>query len=409
MPEIGDTVKLDNGASARVVEVSDAGITVELLGADGNPTGETVLIETKAPDVESADAPEPDEDEHPESEDAPEKEATAGERVRAALDTIAVALGLKSRGPAVSGFKAYGNRWVGWWTNNFKDRTGEYFTEKAIDDYVWRVDHGLVPKPPLRFFHVPGTEHGKTEFVGRIGHYAIAVGTFDDTPLGRRAVEVYARNDKRYAMSHGFIYAKKDKVDGVYHQFNTYEISALPVKVAANPYTAFEEVSPMLGEQKEKALREFFGDDLAESIIANTANMSKALEEIGVSFKDLTPPETGDNSAEVEAVKATEATLGSLISDLTSDSAAAIEIAEKAVKLIADYKASATDEIAALRAEVKALREAVDLRPRVATEEMATLVKKEALSEEMRTALEEQMTRIDPFWGTKVTEAPNGR
>lgn len=392
MPGIGDIVQLDNGASARVVEVSEDGITVELLDTDGNPTGETIEVEvpqpepaTDAPADPPSDAPEDD------GQDAPAEDATSVlARVREALAPLMVALGLKSQEPDVSGFKVYGNKWVGWWTNNFRDRTGEYFTEKAIDDYVWRVDKGMVPKPPLRFYHIPGTEHGKTEFVGRIGHYAIAAGTFDDTPLGRRAVEVYAQRGKRYAMSHGFIHAKKDKVDGVYHQFNTYEISVLPAKAAANPYTAFEEVSPMLGEQKEKALREFFGEELAASIITNTDTMSKALEEIGVSFKDLTPPvEASNDSAEVEAVKAVETTLGGLINDLTADSAAAVEYAEKSIKMIAEYKTATDATIADLRTEIKALREAIDLRPRSATTDPATEVEKSALTEAIKAQVEE--------------------
>lgn len=388
MPQVGDIVQLDNGASGRVVEVDGDSVTVELLDTDGNPTGETVEIEVKPPET----APEGDSTDVPaETEAEPEQTAVsdappAPDRLRAALDTLAVALGLKSAEPPVSGFKVYGNKWVGWWTNNFKDKQGEIITEKAIDSYIWRADKGLVSMPPLRFLHVPGSEHGRTEFLGREGHYAIAAGTFDDTPLGQRAAEVYARSGKRYAMSHGFVYRNADKQNGVYHQFNTYEISVLPAKAAANPFTQFEEVSTKMDAYKEKALRDFFGEELAASIITNTQNMSKALEDIGVSFKDMTPPvESEDPAAEVQAVKAVEATLGGLINDLTADSAAAVEMAEKSVKMIVSQKT----EIDALRAEVKSLREAVDLRPRSASTDPATEIERTALTESLKAQVEE--------------------
>ena len=172
MPQVGDTVQLDNGVSGRVVEVSEDGITVELLDADGNPTGETVEIEAPEPQDEQ---PTVDEMVGDTTEPAPDQPAQ--NPLRAALDTIATALGLKRHEPA-SGFKVYqtedGARWVGWWTNNFVDKEGEVFSLKAIDDYVDRVRAGLTPYPELWAYHVPGSKHGEAQFVGRIGHYAIA-------------------------------------------------------------------------------------------------------------------------------------------------------------------------------------------------------------------------------------------
>ena len=52
-------------------------------------------------------------------------------------------------------------------------------------------------------------------------------------------------------------------------------------------------------------------------------------------------------------------------------------------------KARQTDEIAALRAEVKALREAVDLRPRSAATDPATEIERSALTESLKAQVEE--------------------
>ena len=399
MPQVGDTVQLDNGASGRVVEVGEDSVTVELLDADGNPTGETVEIEVEAPAEEQSTA-----------EDAPAEDTSAPEAdgknpLRAALDTIASALGLKRHEPA-SGFKVYqtedGARWVGWWTNNFVDKEGEVFSLKAIDDYVDRVRAGLTPYPELWAYHVPGSKHGEAQFVGRIGHYAIAAGTFDDDALGQRAADVYARSGKKYAMSHGFTYPTTELVDGVFHQFNTFEISTLPAKAAANPYTAFEGVTKMLTEEQTKELRALFGDEIATEIIENTEAKSKAIEAAGVAYKQfaVVADVKAETEPEPEAVKSVEVKLATLIRDLSADSASAAELTEEAMKAIAEHKAATDTELATMRAEVKALREAVDLRPRSASTDPATEFRKDDLTD----AVKQQLVKRDAFWGVNVQE-----
>lgn len=400
MPQVGDTVQLDNGVSGRVVEVSEDGITVELLDADGNPTGETVEIEAPEPQDEQ---PTVDEMVGDTTEPAPDQPAQ--NPLRAALDTIATALGLKRHEPA-SGFKVYqtedGARWVGWWTNNFVDKEGEVFSLKAIDDYVDRVRAGLTPYPELWAYHVPGSKHGEAQFVGRIGHYAIAAGTFDDDALGQRAADVYTRSGKKYAMSHGFTYPTTELVDGVFHQFNTFEISTLPAKAAANPYTAFEGVTKMLTEEQTKELRALFGDEIATEIIENTEAKSKAIEAAGVAYKQfaVVADVKAETEPEPEAVKSVEVKLATLIRDLSADSASAAELTAEAIKAIAEYKTATDAELVTMRAEVKALREAVDLRPRSATTDAVTSLRNDQLTD----AIKKQMTKLDPFWGIQVQE-----
>lgn len=417
MPQVGDTVQLDNGASGRVIEVSEDGITVELLDADGNPTGEEIEVETSAPDTASeADAPAEDSTDMP-AEGSPSEgtPATGADRVRVALNTLteaavtlAAALGLKRHEPA-SGFKVYqtehGARWVGWWTNNFIDKEGEVFSEKAIDDYVDRVRAGLTPYPELWAYHIPGSKHGEAQFVGRIGHYAIAAGTFDDDALGQRAADVYARSGKKYAMSHGFTYPTNELVDGVFHQFNTFEISTLPAKAAANPYTAFEGITKMLTEEQTKELRALFGDEIATEIITNTEAKSKAIEAAGVAYKQfaVVADVKAETAPEPEAVKSVEVKLATLIRDLSADSASAAELTEEAMKAIAEYKAATDAELATMRAEVKSLREQVDMRPRSATTDPATEIERSALTESLKAQVEED--EYETVLGLRVPKA----
>jgi hypothetical protein len=391
MPEVGDVVKLDNGASGRVVEVSEDGITVELLDADGNPTGETVEVEAPATASE-AEAPEGDSADGAAAEDASDQ---AGQNpLRAAVDTILSALGMKRHEPA-SGFKVYqtdsGPRWVGWWTNNFIDKEGEVFSLKAIDDYVDRVRAGLTPYPELWAYHIPGSKHGEAQWVGRIGHYAVAAGSFDDDALGQRAADVYARSGKKYAMSHGFTYPTTELRDGVFHQFNTFEISTLPARAAANPFTAFEGITKMLTDEQTKELRALFGDEIATEIITNTEAKSKAIEAAGVAYKQFTvvADVKAEAAPEPEAVKSVEVKLGTLIRDLNADSASAAELTKEAMQAMAAHKTATDAELAAMRAEVKALHEALDLRPRSATTDPATEIERSALTESLKAQVEE--------------------
>lgn len=306
-----------------------------------------------------------------------------------------------------SGFKVYGDRWVGWWTNNFEDRDGEFFTEKAIDEYVERVDAGIVPYPQLWYWHVPGTKHGEADWLARIDHYCVAAGTFDDTPAGKAAKAYYSSARDQQSMSHGFTYDVTAKKDKVYHQFNTFELSPLPPRVAANPFTQFEEVKAMgLSPEKQAQLERVFGAQIAASIIADTEAKSKAIEEAGVAYKDFARMDEPTSPAP-EAVKAVEAEVKTLISETMRDSAEAVTVVANLVKAFAALQ---TDSAAKLeqalkiaeesQAEVKALREQMDLRPRSASRASETEIE----DTEATKKLKEQLATKHSFTGLLVEE-----
>jgi hypothetical protein len=319
-----------------------------------------------------------------------------------------------------SGFKALGNSWFAWWSNNFEDHDGEYFSEKAIDEYVRRVDVGAVPFPELWLWHTPGTKHGRAEWVGRIDHFAVAAGSFDETPAGQAAKAHYAKASGDYGMSHGFTYDPGQKRDGVYEQFNTFEISVLPAKAAANPYTAFSEVFEMeMDEEKRAFLARVLGsDDLAAQLITATEDKSRAMESLDVRYKDFVQmdapvamPETaqdekadpmvdGEDGAPVEDAAPEDAPppsdMGAFVTAITEDVATLANAVNSLIGKLesvqaegAAEKARKADEIASLRAEVKALHEAFDLRPRSATTDPATEIERSALTESLKSQVEE--------------------
>lgn len=102
-----------------------------------------------------------------------------------------------------TGFKVVGNNWFARYSNAFEDREGEYFPAKAIDGYIARVDSGVTPAPELWIWHEP-IVIGKALTVARIGHFAVAVGTFHETPLGQAAKQYLSTHKAK--LSHGFMF-----------------------------------------------------------------------------------------------------------------------------------------------------------------------------------------------------------
>lgn len=267
------------------------------------------------------------------------------------LKTLFVALGDKFTAlfekkqvePQRAFFKAVGDRWFAAWTNNFEDRDGEWFSEKAIEEYVQRVDVGVVPMPELWLWHVPGTRHGVADMVGAAGHFAVASGTFDDTEVGRAAKAHYAKG-RDYAMSHGFTYDADQKQDGVYHQFNTFELSVLPEKAAANLFTSFQGVKEMeLSAEKVTFLKKVLGDEKADMVLEKVESESKAIEELGVRYKDFVTMSKEDMPVDEEVVAAEEDDEEAAKDDLFESVLEDVGVIANAVNAIMD-KLSANEE-----------------------------------------------------------------
>lgn len=311
--------------------------------------------------------------------------------------------------PDANAFQVHGDRWFARWTNNFKDREGEWFSEKAIDAYIRRVDMGIIPLPDLWVYHVPGSKIGQTDMIGRIGHIVVATGTFEDTPRGKAAQRYFTRRKAR--MSHGFVFNPVRFIDGVYYDFNTFELTVLPSKAAANPYTTFEGVLDMpLSEDKREFLAKVFGPDIAQQIEADTEQASKALEEAGVAYKDYA--DISDDASETRAVKeATERAddnFAALLPDIISDIADLAEMQAAAGKAhtananaVDTLRAEVKSALDTLRAEVRDMIAAeLALAPR-ASQSNATVVKDAETRKQVEERATETNPTFNPFPGVK--------
>lgn len=309
--------------------------------------------------------------------------------------------------PELSGVKVYDDgRFVIWWTNAYQDKEYEFFPESAIDRFIQRTDTGVAPMPEVWAAHIKGSRIGMVDMLGGIGRFAIATGTFDDTPAGQHAKVYYSTQPAK--VSHGFMFPREKFIDGVYHDFNTFEISLLPPGWEANPYTSFEKVKSMqLSEDKINYLKQVVGDEEAARIVADTEKKDKALEAMGVAYKDFSTPDDGTETADVQAAaKAAEENSVALFGGVVEDISSLAETQTKTADVLKQQAAT----IDSLTTQVKALTEAVQslgnqvqaqtgARPRIASKADSTVVSDDQLSDDVK----ESMKKVDSFWGESVS------
>lgn len=251
--------------------------------------------------------------------------------------------------------------WLARHTGKFKDREGEILADKAHDEYLDRVQKGLVPMPELWTLHKKGTKHGQADKVWKSGGFLLALGHFDDTPEAKHAIEFYEKSEGTIKLSHMFHYPKTAKQGGVYYAYNTIEITTLPDGAEAFPYTSFEEFKAMtLTEKDREWIRGVGGDDMlkrAESADAKAVTDTKALEALGVESKGLDNFDGASIPApksELEAVKVVQADIETRLK--------VVEGIPAQLKTLTDTIAALSGQVSASQlAESKALEKANDL------------------------------------------------
>jgi hypothetical protein len=300
-------------------------------------------------------------------------------------------VGIKARDePFTAGFKALGNgKWIAIWSNNFEDQEREYFPAAATDAYIARLDAKEIDMPELYFWHV-AYPFGRAKSIARIAadqrpispSVSIAVGDFYETPIAKAFEQATLKSQKQYKMSHGYFYPENALINGVYHYYDTFELSVLPPYAAANPYTLFgDETMPVVSPEKQKELEALLGKDFAAEVVTKAEQRAKELKEQGVGYKDLTLIDT-------EA----RAQLDALTKQITELSTA---VAEKAKMPMEDemdedgkkkkkadeedaYKKEVSDAIKVLATSQKALADNfkafLDMTPRRASKAFETLV-----------------------------------
>jgi 2'-5' RNA ligase len=304
--------------------------------------------------------------------------------------------------PQETRLKVNGNQWVIVWSNNFEDREGEIFTQKAIDDYITRVDTGIVEPPDLWVHHAgPETKIGKAKWVGRHGHFVLAGGTFDDTEKARKARDYYERHAGKTSVSHGFTFPVWGFDGKYYNQFNTFEISLLPRGAEANRYTTLQGVRSMtLDDNKRRYLANVFGEDAADGILNDLDNAGKALEDAQAAFKafphaedDPTPDEGAKDADEGNTPSGSEA----LLPELVKAQAEVMGMVKDMTQAIGAWRTDVESKMDALEAENKALRNEMALTPPASRSDSTVIPDGEAADEKGKIK-DKENSGGDSFW-----------
>lgn len=200
------------------------------------------------------------------------------------------------------GFKVFedpdGNlRWLSISSNAFEDLDNELFTTKALEEAIEYADKEG-ERGPLLIYHVPAAVVGQCDYQALSGRFLVESGTFDDTPLGNKAVEYFVNSDEEHQVSIGFQYHEGDEEDGQYDWLRILERSVTPFGEAANPWTDFKVLGEaIMEERKAIALKKIFGDELAQVVIDTTEEKTKELE-ANTRFKEAAVAVTEEKPAE---------------------------------------------------------------------------------------------------------------
>lgn len=283
--------------------------------------------------------------------------------------------------PSFVGFKTLkakdGRLWLQTWTTNaFEDRDEELFATKAIEDFVDRHEADG-QKGEFWFWHLPGAKMGTIHWQAVVGRFLVQMGPFDDTPMGRKWAEFFGHHPaghptiapEGWGTSHGFWYDEKDRDDGVYDWFDSFETTVLPLAAASNPYTQMEVLAAMNDAQKS-ALQSIGSElgipNLVQVITETGEQRTKELEEQGTRYKaqltvappevEPVPPVAPEAQAVVEPAEAVKAeqpeAASSAIKQLAEHIAESLHMPE-----LADAVSQLHKALDAVSAEQKALAE----------------------------------------------------
>lgn len=280
---------------------------------------------------------------------------------RSFLGNIKKAVGLAedpSRAPFVL-FKSEGNlRFLCTPTNCFMDRDYDVLTSQAHKDFV-AYCNTYKQYPELWLWHVQGTKCGDVDWLEYDDEgFVCASGTIDKD---WQEVVLKACEDGNIGMSHGFI-AVPGCVDsdGCITKYFSFEYSILPVRNAANVWTAFnvgKGVEPMALSNESKGWLSKLGipDEQISGFEAANKDTAEKLKASGIKHKDANEEATTEagGSTVTESVSAPQAPVQSDVSEGFKALANMLTELGTTVSTIGTEVASIKEKQATIEAEVK--------------------------------------------------------
>lgn len=176
-------------------------------------------------------------------------------------------------------------RWLAIVSNNFKDREDEIIEEAAHLEYVAYADE-TKDYGEAWLWHTPGTAWGDADFVEYVDGFLLKSGTVRP---GFEDVAEALSHDTNLGVSHGFYSQYGDK--GIISWYRDFEVSPLPLEVAANPWTGLsllkKEAEMGISAKKREFLEEKLGKERVDALGDSIKALGDALVAANIDYKDL--------------------------------------------------------------------------------------------------------------------------
>lgn len=264
------------------------------------------------------------------------------------------------------------------YSNRWRDRDtwahpkgGEILTREAHEKYMDWLNQNPNKAPELWSLHIPGTQRKNiAHWWGFDGNFSYA--EFKLTPEEALAVKRFTMIYKA-GLSHGFFVLKYSFDDGLIEEYITYEISILPIEMAANQWTSISLIQKellqnmYLRDDQRAALVALHGEDFVKDLETKSQALGTMLDTVGIDSKALKTrvQETVDEKVGKTASKKKPAKAGKK-EEAAAGEAAAEETTDEVVTVTA-LETIQQDIMGALQRlnetlgkEIKALKEVVD-------------------------------------------------
>jgi len=205
-------------------------------------------------------------------------------------------------------------RWFGWVSNKFRDRDkpaepklgGQILSEAAHKEFVEWATADPKRMPELWPWHTKEGAHDlPADWIDYADGFLMMSGALT-VKEAEKLQQLAAKYD--LAMSHGLINFDYDKTNGVIRKYRTFEASYLPREHAANEWTDIETLQKEIANMgfnpaRRGFLVEALGEERVKKLEGETEGRGKALEGLGVEYKELsdTLERLADNGEEEEA------------------------------------------------------------------------------------------------------------
>lgn len=176
-------------------------------------------------------------------------------------------------------------RWIGWPSNNFKDRQNDIISKEAHQEYVAFLDANPDMAPLFMTWHMPGTErkHPADYWTFEKG-FLMMSGTLEESEAAS-LFKALAITD--LGMSIQGFGLRESNDPRVITKYRAFEVSDLPIENAANPFTDVSVITKEVDMDKKKYLATILGSEEAAETYMNKAGLKqKELEKAGVEQKD---------------------------------------------------------------------------------------------------------------------------